>query len=193
MLEYVTGKVISCYDGELILDIGNMAFAIKVSTYAEMQFKVGMDAKVFTSLTIREDAIKMFGFANGEERILFHKLQSISGVGPAMALNILSGGAPDDLRKAILTENLTYFKKIKGVGPKTAKRIILELKGSISSIPMPVSALQVQPTSTRTDAINALMSLGYNQMNAANSIDQIMSKEPEISLDDLIKTALQEM
>ena len=135
----------------------------------------------------------MFGFANGEERILFHKLQSISGVGPAMALNILSGGAPDDLRKAILTENLSYFKKIKGVGPKTAKRIILELKGSISSIPMPASALQVQPTSTRTDAINALMSLGYNQMNAANSIDQIMSKDPEISLDDLIKTALQEM
>ncbi|WP_372367137.1 Holliday junction branch migration protein RuvA [Candidatus Uabimicrobium sp. HlEnr_7] len=191
MLEYINGKVISCYDGDLILDIGSMAFSIKVSTHAEMQFQTGQNVKVFTALSIRDDAMKLFGFANSEERIYFHKLQTISGVGPAMALNILSGGAPEDLCKAILTENLTYFKKIKGVGPKTAKRIILELKGTISSIPIPSG--QIQVTSTRTDGINALVSLGYNQMTAATIIDQILSKEPEILLDELIKLALQEM
>lgn len=191
MLEYVKGLVISCHNGSMVLEMGNVAFRLKVSTYTELQFKEGSEVTIFVSLTIRDDTLKVFGFVDYEEREAFYKLQTISGVGPSMALNILSGGSPDDLRKAILTENLSYFKKIKGVGPKTAKRIILELKGSIQNIDTTTSLLSSAP-STRIDGINALVSLGYNQMVATTIIDKIIHQEKNIQLDDLIKKALQE-
>ncbi len=193
MFEYLKGKVISCEGGKLVLDVGQVGFAIKVPLSTEVNLKTQSEATVLVSTSIRDDSIRIFGFSTEEERLLFEKLQTISGVGPALALAVLSGGTPAQLREAILSENLAFFKKIKGAGPKTAKRIILELKGSIQDLPLTMSP-DSQQAPLYKDALSALIALGIAEPIAKEAVEKgVTQLGPEASLDELIRKSLQEI
>ncbi len=192
MFDYIIGKVISCENGSLILEVGGVGFHLKVPLTTEIYLKPNSQAKVLTQLVIRDDSMKLFGFCTPEERMLFQKLQSISGVGPASALAILSGGPPGDLREAILSEDLSFFKKVKGVGPKTAKRIILELKGYMQNLK--IESVSSSHGGIHKDAIAALLALGFPQALAMEAVDKALhNTQGEISLDDLVRESIKEL
>jgi len=194
VFEYLTGKIVLCNSGVLILDINGIGFKIKVPLSTEISLKLGDEVKIFVIVNIREEHIRLFGFKTQEERELFAKLQSISGIGPALAMAVLSGGSPESLREAILSEDLAFFKRIKGVGAKTAKRIILELKEAIKNLKFQMSSYEGFAGSLHKDAVSALVALGYNNSLAAEAVESSLQKsKDQITLDELICESLKEL
>ena len=193
MFDYLAGRVISCSSGNLVLDIGGVGFSIRVPLSTEIKLKQDTQAKVVISMVVREDSMKLYGFCTIGERELFEKLHAISGIGPVLALAILSGGTFEALRNAIMLEDLTYFKKIKGVGPKTAKRIILELKGSMPDLHGDEQSPQIA-TNLQQDAVAALVGLGIQHAHAVEIVEKSLKKlGVQTSLDELIRESLKEL
>ena len=150
---------------------------------------VGGEATVLTHLVVREDELKLIGFANEDERSLFRRLIDLSGVGPAMALQILSGMTPQDFLIAIERQDSGALKKIKGVGEKTAKRIILELKGAKTLIHPDEDRTEL-PSGSPAEAAAALIALGVPQNEAVARVEKVLADNPNLGVEDLIKKAL---
>jgi Holliday junction DNA helicase RuvA len=166
---------------------------IPLSTYHKIEKATG-DITLFTYLHVREDAMVLFGFATESEREVFRLLISISGIGPKIAQSILSGISSAELREAVLRGNLDALTSISGVGRKTAERIILELKGKIGKVEQmeETGPATTQQMKIRTEAVIALMSLGFTRANAEASLRAVLAESGgrDIPLEDIIKKAL---
>ncbi len=166
---------------------------ISLNTYA----KIESSEKVLllTYLQIREDAHVLFGFADELERTLFVQLISVSGVGPATAQVLLSGMNADEVRSAIISENEVAFSKVKGIGPKTAKRIILDLKDKVMKEGGENMMNFTQTGNTiREEALSALVSLGFVRMNVQKVLNKILQEQPNVkTVEELIKLALKQL
>ncbi len=188
MYNHVTGILTHKSPSRVVVEAGGVGYDITVPLSAASRLPgVGSVATVLLHLVVREDEMRLIGFADAEERELFRRLIGLSGVGPAMALQILSGMAPRDFALAIETQDAGALKKIKGVGEKTAKRIILELKGAKTIL---TSGLENAPEGVAAEAAAALMALGLSQNEAADRVEKALKKEPGASAEDLIKAAL---
>lgn len=133
MINFVIGEVVGIEDGLLVVSNNGIGFEINVSNKTLSDFSlIGEVVTVYTYMQVREDDVSLFGFSTKEEKKMFLMLISVNGVGPKMALQILSGIRPDDLSAAIVSEDAASLVRIKGLGKKTAERIVLELKGKIS-------------------------------------------------------------
>jgi Holliday junction DNA helicase RuvA len=150
------------------------------------------EVTILTQLFIREDQIKIFGFATGDERDLFQLLLSVNGIGPTMAIAILSGSTVDDIKYAVAREDAKALEKIKGVGKKTAERIILELKGMLKGItPSMPRGMDARQKALVSDAIMALVSLGYGRSVAENAVSEVVRKLQTIdNVEVLVREAL---
>jgi holliday junction DNA helicase RuvA len=169
---------------------------ISLNTYQHVG-EEGSEIQLLTYLHVREDALLLYGFFEETERDMFRKLISISGIGPRLAMTILSGLSVMDLRQAIGSEDVDVLTKIPGIGKKTAQRVILELKEKISlSVPLSYSAtpgLSPQEKDKMNQALQALITLGYRPTDARNVLERALKKlGNQVSLQDLIKSALQE-
>jgi holliday junction DNA helicase RuvA len=183
MLDYIRGRVISKSPTRLILEVAGIGclLHIPLSTFEKIP-KHG-EATILTQLFIREDQIKIFGFATGEERDLFQLLLSVNGIGPNTAITILSGSTVDDIKRAVINEDAKSLEKIKGVGKKTAERIILELKETIKEITTSIS--------TGMNAVMALISLGYGRSIAEKAVSDAAKKLQTIdTIEALVREAL---
>jgi Holliday junction DNA helicase RuvA len=190
MLEYISGTVVKIDKGIVVLDIQNIGIQLKVPQSTSNALQVNAKAKFFTALSLKNEEIQLYGFSSLEERAMFEKLQTVSGVGPSLSLNILSSLSLPSLYEAIVKEELSVFKGIKGVGTKTAQRIVLELKGSLpkefSSLAIPNLKISLQAS-----ARDALLALGYSAEQANHVLSEVMNQRPEISsLDQLVREAL---
>ena len=132
MIAYIKGKVIDEFDGGVVLENNGIGYEILCSSGLIAELSSKKEGGAYTYLQVREDGLSLFGFANKEEKRMFLKLVAISGIGPKMAMGILSGMKLSDLATAIATGDVKGLSKIKGLGKKTAERIILELRESIS-------------------------------------------------------------
>jgi holliday junction DNA helicase RuvA len=195
MIAYVEGKLAYKDPAYAIVDVQGVGYEVRISlqTYSALP-EVGQKCKVNTFLNIRDDAHILFGFAEQDEKVLFLDLVSVSGVGPATALVMLSSLSSLEIRQAIMNEDLRVVQSIKGIGSKTAQRVILELKDKMrkESLTAPVPFLSGGTGGhARNEALAALVTLGIPKPAAEKSLDVIIKREgDQLSVEQLIKLAL---
>ncbi|MBC7920902.1 MAG: Holliday junction branch migration protein RuvA [Ferruginibacter sp.] len=197
MITYLDGKLAHKDPAYVILDVGGVGYEVRISLQTYAALPEGERCKLHTHLSIREDAHTLFGFAEPDEKRLFLDLTGVSGIGPNTALVMLSSLSAAEIRQAIVSEDLGTIQRIKGIGVKTAQRVILELKDKIRKESYLTAAtggfnIPVTPNnSVRQEALSALVTLGIARNAAEKSIDAIMKREGnEITVEQLIKLAL---
>lgn len=193
MLSYLTGKLTYKTPTEIVIDVNGVGYSLHISltTYEQLDTAVGQ-VKVFTYLHVREDALQLFGFASESEREMFRLLISVSGIGPKTAQGMLSRVTTDELKTAVQTGDIAALTSLQGVGRKTAERLILELRDKIgkSEIELPSFTATLPQIKTRNDALNALISLGYNRNTAENAIREVLKFNKDLPVEELIRQAL---
>ena len=203
MIAYLEGKLIEKNPTHLILEVNGVGYSVNipVSSYADIG-EIGQTVKVLTYQYVREDELKLYGFSSRQEKDLFELLISVNGVGPRLALGILSSISVGDFQRSILREDMDVLIHISGVGKKTAQRLIVELKEKLGKVDLGVEkGIEVEE---RIDvpvdeAVLALVSLGYNKLDARKAVQLVMSEanlkvnsetEESLPVEELIKRAL---
>ncbi len=194
MIAYIDGKLTFREAAYVIIEANGIGYEIKISLNTYTQLTEGERCKLLTYLHVREDAQILYGFLEAREKRMFLDLISVSGIGPNTALAILSSTDPDELHSNIVSENVKAIQAVKGIGAKTAQRLILELKDKLKkdTIVSPTALLAKQSHNTRRDeALSALVTLGIQKNVAEKSIDAVLKREGnDVSLETLIKLAL---
>jgi holliday junction DNA helicase RuvA len=191
MYAYLQGKFTFKNPAQVYVDVNGVGYEVNISlnTYAHIQ---GLnDGKLFTYLQIKEDAHTIFGFFDKGEKEMFVQLISVSGVGAATARMMLSHLKPDEISRAIVQGNVKQLESIKGIGKKTAERLVLELRDKVGKIAADTDIPASVGNSLQQDALNALIALGISKPQAEASLQKINLAQPNINnLEDLIKKAL---
>lgn len=195
LIAYLEGKLIEKNPTHLILEVNGVGYSISipVSSYANIG-EVGEIVKVLTYQHVREDELKLYGFSSHQERDLFELLISVNGVGPRVALGILSSISVEDFQRSVLAEDLDVLTHISGVGKKTAQRLIVELKEKLGKVDLGVDkglAVKERIDTSVEEAVLALVSLGYNKLDARKAVQKVSSESEEsLPIEELIKRAL---
>ena len=191
MYAYLQGKFVEKSPAQVQLDVNGIGYEVNISlnTYSFIQ---KLDAgKLFTWLHIKEDAHTLYGFFDKAEKEIFVQLIGVSGIGAATARMMLSSLRPDEVATAIVQGNVKLLESVKGIGRKTAERLVLELKDKMGKMPFGKNNVGPAGNSLESDALNALTALGISKQLAEQSIQKIILAEPQIlHLEDLIKKAL---
>ena len=199
MFAYLEGKIDSKGQNEVILDVQGVGFELNCSmnTLTELP-PIGEQTKLYTVLNVKEDLMELYGFATTEEKRMFERLTSISGIGPKSAIQILSSMSLRDLTLAIMTGDTTALARAQGIGKKTAQRIALELKEKVSEADLSgvqmsdiAATAQVPVSNALNEAIQGLISLGYTAQEAARAVKQVSGQSDEPA--QLIMLALRGM
>lgn len=177
----------------MIVEVGGVGYLASISLHTYSEIKNREDILLVTYMHVREDAHVLYGFSGEAEKQMFLQLISVNGVGPNTAMMVLSSLPPDELRQAILREDTASLQAIKGIGGKTAQRLILELKDKLRKGPAgdPSIFTESAGNTRRQEALTALMTLGIPRAAAEKSVDSILKKSGNtLSLEDLVKQAL---
>jgi Holliday junction DNA helicase RuvA len=190
MIAYLSGKFSYKNPAVVYVDVQGVGYEVNISlnTYSHIQ-KLN-EGKLYTYLQIKEDAHTLYGFFDTMEKEMFVMLISVSGVGAATARMMLSNMKPDEISKAIAQNNARLLESVKGIGRKTAERLVLELKDKITKLPSVSSLEAVGGNTLEQDALNALVALGIARPVAEQSIKKIVISSPANTLEELIKKAL---
>lgn len=193
MYEYFYGKIIELSPTHCVVEVNGVGWYINISlqTYAALQ--IFTETKIFLQQIIREDSHQLFGFSDKKERDLFRLLNSVSGIGANTARMILSSLSNEELEVAILSENLAVLKSIKGIGTKTAQRLIIELKDKIAKPSGETFSSTISFGKIREEATSALIMLGFQKNAVEKTVDHILTKQPTLSLEEIVKNALKEL
>jgi Holliday junction DNA helicase RuvA len=194
MIAYVEGKITQKEPAFVVVEAGGIGYEVRISLNTYEALKDIAKAKLLTHLHIKEDAHTLYGFTNDAERKLFLDLIGISGVGPSTGMVILSSMPPEDIKSAIVNGDAATLQRVKGIGAKTAQRIILELRDKLAKenegIALPGYLGQDDSTATK-EALSALITLGINKAVAERSISAIVKKYGrQITVEEIIKLAL---
>ena len=190
MYEYIKGTISGLTPAGVVVEAGGLAYFLHISVNTYSRIKGTEHTKLFLHEVVREDAHLLYGFSDQEERDFFRMLISVNGIGAAIAIMMLSSYLPDDLRDAILTDNVNLLKSIKGIGAKTAQRVIIELKDKVGKGITSDRVLKSGNSVVRNEALSALEMLGFNKKAVENSIDQIIAAKPDLTVEQLLKIAL---
>jgi Holliday junction DNA helicase RuvA len=194
MIDYLKGIVTELDPTHAVIECGGVGYDCAISVFTYDKLKVGTEQKLWVAESIREDAHLLYGFISKQERLCYLLLVSVSGVGPNTARLILSSLAPDELVAIISSGNDRQLKNVKGIGGKTAQRIIVDLKDKIGSTGITAASTAESPilasNENADEAISALVALGYPQANASKAVAQLLSKDPSATVQALIKQAL---
>lgn len=199
MIGKLTGVIDSCFDDHVIIDVGGVGYLVYCSMKTISSIRVNDACQLLIESHVREDHFHLYGFLFEEERYCFNLLKSVNGIGPRMALSILSQLDPEQIKSALNQEDKMLFRSVSGVGNKIAERIIVELKSKVSSILTKnnnslVSNLVSDCTqgNMQIEAVSALVNLGINRIDAHNIISKIIKDREPQSISELIKLALKE-
>ena len=194
MITYLEGKLAVIEPTYAVLDVGGVGYEVKITLSTFAAIKDLEKTKIHTHLHVKEDSHTLYGFSDAKEKSRFLDLISISGVGPAIGLMILSSLSPEELQSAILNGDAKTIESVKGIGGKTAQRVILELKDKMKKEDITGIEAKLSPqmdNTLRSEALSALITLGINKLAAEKSINSILKSQPEdITLEELIKLAL---
>lgn len=191
MYSFIEGKIADLNPATAIIDCNGIGYQINISlnTYSKLSGK--SMCRLFTHLVVREDALVLFGFADERERYVFQLLISVSGVGPNTARLILSSLSPDEVADAIVNENVRALQAIKGIGGKSAQRIIVDLKDKMQKDLPAHDFLGTSHNTAKQEALSALVMLGFNKTLAEKAIDQVMKNEGmSLPVEHLVKSVL---
>ncbi len=193
MIAYLRGKLVHKEPTHVIVDVGGIGYQASISLNTFSDIKDREDIRLATYLHVREDAQLLYGFSTDAEKAMFMNLISVNGVGPNTAMMMLSSLPPAELRSAILREDAATLQAVKGIGGKTAQRLILELRDKLRKGPGDGSTTLTGPpgNTLRHEALTALVTLGISRAAAEASIEGVLRKAGNtISLEDLVKQAL---
>ena len=197
MIEYLKGEITELDPTKAIIECAGVGYECNISVYTYDKLRTGQVFKLYIDESIREDAHLLYGFISKQERAIYRLLISVSGVGPTTARCIQSSLSPDELVAVISTGNDRQLKNVKGIGSKTAQRIIVDLKDKIGNLGIAAatatSSAIVAQNENGDEAIQALVALGYPLANANKAITQLLQKDPEMSVQALIKAGLRMM
>ena len=197
MYEYITGKIAEATPTYAVIEAGGIGYMIHISLKSYSEIEQAKEAKLYVHFIVREDQQTLFGFTTKLERELFRQLISVSGVGGNTARMILSTYAPRELQNIIATENAVLLKNVKGLGLKTAQKIIVELSGKMLELGASDLMIPAAPTTTHSaiydEALAALSMLGFQKTASEKTLNAIFKENPDIAVEDAIRTALKQM
>lgn len=188
MIGYLKGKIISSKPTQLIIDVLGVGYLVQISISTFEKISQLNEVSLFIYTSVKEDSITLFGFYEESEKEMFKLLISVNGIGPKSAQSILSGITVESLKDAIETGNINRIVAIPGIGRKTAERLIIELRGKVDEI---ISGSETKTeVSSRTEAISALTTLGYNIKVAEKIVKEMLIGNPNLGLEELIRQSL---
>ena len=188
MIGHLSGRLIEKNPTELVIECAGVGYEVKISLHTFSVLGSDEAVKLFTKLIVREYAHVLYGFASKEEREMFNHLISVSGIGPNTAMLMLSSLVPDEIAHAIQTEDVRTIQSIKGIGAKTAQRVIIDLKDKVLKMTFSAENIFNVNNTNKFDALTALISLGFDRKAAEKALDK--SSTGEESVEKLIKEAL---
>ena len=196
MISTVNGVVRAIHTDRLIVEVGGVGLNILVNSRTASDASIGSQLLLYTTLVVREDSLTLFGFANEDSRAIFELVQTVSGIGPKVALSILGALTPEDLGRAVANEDVATIEGVPGIGKKGAQRLILELKGKLTSLTNSAGYSPHIPA-WREDLTGALITLGFSPRDSDAAISALVSTlanegvDPKNSpMGDLLKAAL---
>jgi len=190
MYEFIEGDFVEKSPAHLIVQAGNLGYHIQISVLTYSQISSLSAGKIYLHFVVREDAQILYGFAGKEEREIFRMLISVSGVGANTARLILSSLSPDEITQAILSGNVAVLQGIKGIGAKSAQRIIVDLKDKVGKGAGIDELFLSQDNTSREEALSALVALGFPKKTVEKILTRILSEQPDLSSEEVVKAAL---
>lgn len=188
MIGHLKGKIIKLKPTQLLLDVNGVGYSVNITFNTFDKVSQKKDVNLYIHTSVKEDSITLYGFYKEYEKEMFELLISISGIGPKLALSLLSGIEAGELKEAIGTGDVSRIVAIPGIGRKTAERLILELKGRVSTISETTEV--AGDRGIKKEAISALTTLGYNFTTAEKAVRETLSSLPDVALEELIKKSL---
>lgn len=191
MIAYVEGALVEKSPTHAVVDCGGVGYFLHISLHTYSGLPDSGKVKLHTHLAIREDAHTLYGFADKSEKGMFRHLISVSGIGASTARMILSSLTSEQVTNAIATENVGAFRAIKGVGPKSAQRVIIDLRDKVGKEDPEILHTATENNNKREEALTALVTLGFQKNKAAQTVDKVLkSQGADISVEDLVKLSL---
>jgi holliday junction DNA helicase RuvA len=193
MIDYIKGTITQINPTFITLETGGIGYFINISvnTFSKLERKT--EFKILIHEVIREDSHQLFGFADSTERDIFRLLISVSGVGANTARMMLSSITPDEIEKAILGSDVNILKSVKGIGLKTAQRIIVDLKDKLGKQAGSSEIFAFSDNTNREEALSALVMLGFAKNAVSKVLDKIVREEKNLTVEDIIKRALKNL
>jgi len=186
MISSLRGTVLRAAGAELVIEVGGVGYLVNVTPEHALSLRVGDAAFVHTLLIVREDALTLYGFLDAEQLSVFELLLGVNGVGPKSALGVLAALTPDQVAAAVQNDDDAAFRKVSGIGPKTAKLITVQLAGKLHAVAPSVAAAAPKASAARTvadDVRIALVGLGWPEKAAAGAVDEVMAELGDAAAD----------
>lgn len=193
MIAQIKGRLIEKTPTYVIIDCGGVGYQLNISLNTFSKIGDGELCLLFTHFVVREDAQLLYGFKEKSERELFRLLISVSGVGSSTAMMILSSLSPDETKNAIMMSDVNTLKSVKGIGAKSAERIIVDLKDKIGKVESSDNLSMFSNNTIKEEALSALVMLGFSKAPADKALTKIISQNPEVTVEELIKKTLKNL
>ncbi len=193
MYEFIRGRITSLNPASVVVETGGFGFIINISLNTYSKLKGEKEGYLFLHQVVREDAHVLFGFAENRERELFRNLISVNGVGAGTAIMMLSSLNPDEITAAVASGNVELLKSIKGIGIKTAQRIIIDLKDKLVKIADNTQILISTDNTLQNESLSALVMLGFTKKDAEKVVAKIIRDNPDATVERVVKTALKRL
>ncbi len=193
MITQIIGRLVEKTPTQVVIDCNGVGYAVNISLYTFSQINDGENIKLYTHLQVREDSHTLFGFNTTIERSVFLLLISVSGIGSSTARMMLSSLEPLQIQRAIISDDLNTIKSVKGIGLKTAQRVLIELKDKMLNLQVEGEIQNFGNNTIKDEALSALEVLGYTRKQSERILDSIIQSAPESSVEELIKEALNKL
>ena len=193
MITQIKGKLVEKNPTQVVVDCNGIGYEINISLYTFSSLSSDENIKLFTHLQVREDAHILYGFFTVLERVVFRLLISISGIGTSTARTMLSSLTPAEIQQAIATEDVPTIQGVKGIGLKTAQRVIIELKDKIKGLQGTDEIPVFKSNTIKEETLSALEVLGYSRKASEKVVDKLIQDDPNSSVEELIKSALNKL
>ena len=193
MITQIIGRLVEKTPTQVVIDCNGVGYAVNISLHTFSQINDGENIKLYTHLQVREDSHTLFGFNTTIERSVFLLLISVSGIGSSTARMMLSSLEPLQIQRAIISDDLNTIKSVKGIGLKTAQRVLIELKDKMLNLQFEGEIQNFGNNTIKDEALSALEVLGYTRKQSERILDSIIQNAPESSVEELIKEALNKL
>ncbi len=193
MYEFIRGIIVERNPASIVIEAGGIGYFVNISLYTYSKLSPKKEEILFLHQVVREDAHVLYGFADKDERTLFRNLISVNGVGASTAIMMLSSLNPDEIAAAVTTENVAVLKGVKGIGAKTAQRIIIDLKDKLGKLHETDQILLSPNNTIRNESLSALVMLGFVKRDAEKTVSAILKEQPDATVESVIKQALKRL
>ena len=191
MIHFIEGQIETLEQNRAIINVNSIGYEVFISLYTFEKLKKKSSCRLLTYFLVKEDAQQLFGFYDRDEKEVFSLLITVSGIGASTAQVILSSMSTNEIKNAILSSNTLKFSAVKGIGSKTAQRLILELKDKMLKVSLSEESIfPSEDNKFKDEALSALLTLGFNKNNAEKAINEILKEHSDISAEEIIRLAL---